>query len=94
MWKAIAQPSEGISFGFEGWNVQLQDGTVYSGIISSRTKTDIELRMPGGLVQKLKASSVKSMEQMKSSMMPEGLTENMGIQEVADLMAYLEQLKK
>jgi len=50
--------------------------------------------MPGGLVQKLKASSVKSMEQMKSSMMPEGLIENMGIQEVADLMAFLEQLKK
>lgn len=94
LWKAIVKPSEGISFGYEGLNIHMQDGTVYSGVISSRTKTEIELRMPGGLVQKIKASAVKSMDQMKSSMMPEGFQENMSIQELADLMAYLEQLKK
>ena len=94
LWKAIVRPSEGISFGYEGWNIQMQDGTVYSGVISSRTKAEIELRMPGGLVQKIRTSAVKSMEQMKSSMMPEGLHESMNVQELADLMIYLEQLKK
>jgi putative membrane-bound dehydrogenase-like protein len=94
MWKAIVNPSEGISFGFEGWNIQLKDGSVFSGIISSKTKTEIELKMPGGIVQKIKTASVKSMDQMKSSMMPEGLHENLSVQEMADLMIYLEQLKK
>jgi putative membrane-bound dehydrogenase-like protein len=94
MWKAIVKPSEGISFGFEGWNIQLNDGSVYSGIISSRTRTEIELRMPGGTVQKIRTSSVKSMNQMKSSMMPEGLQDGLSIQEMADLMVFLEQLKK
>ncbi|MFN6375655.1 MAG: PVC-type heme-binding CxxCH protein [Chitinophagia bacterium] len=94
MWKAIVKPSEGISFGYEGWNIQLNDGSVYSGIISSRTKTEIELRMPGGMVQKIRSSTIKRMDQMKSSMMPEGLHESLSIQEMADLMVFLEQLKK
>ena len=94
MWKAIVQPSEGISFGFEGWNIQMKDGTMFSGIISSKTKTDIELKMPGGIVQKIKTNQVAQMDQMKQSMMPEGLLESMSVQEVADLILYLEQLKK
>jgi len=94
MWKAIVKPSEGISFGYEGWNIHLNDGSVYSGIISSRTKTEIELRMPGGMVQKIRSSTIKRMDQMKSSMMPEGLHESLSIQEMADLMVFLEQLKK
>jgi putative heme-binding domain-containing protein len=47
--------------------------------------------MPGGLVQKVKASSVKSMEQMKMSMMPTGLTAGMSTQDLANLLGYLQK---
>jgi len=94
MLKAIVDPSEGISFGYEGWVLKMNDGSETMGIISSKTKTDLELKMPGGSVQKIKLASVKSMEQMKTSMMPSGLHAAMSQQEMADLLAYLDGLKR
>jgi putative membrane-bound dehydrogenase-like protein len=92
--KSIVSPSDGISFGYEGWNIKMKDGSELMGIISSKTNTEIEVSMPGGAVQKVKASSVKSMEQMKTSIMPAGLTAGMSTQELADLLGYLESRKK
>jgi putative heme-binding domain-containing protein len=92
--KSIVSPSDGISFGYEGWNIKMKDGSELMGIISSKTNTEIEVRLPGGAVQKVKASSVKSMEQMKTSIMPAGLTAGMSTQELADLLGYLESRKK
>ncbi len=94
MLKAIVQPNEGISFGYEGWTLQMKDGSSLTGIISSKTETDIDLKYPGGAVQRIKTADVKSMQQLKQSMMPEGLHEAMGNQELSDLLAYLLELKK
>lgn len=92
--KAIVSPSDGISFGYEGWIIKLKDGSELAGIIASKTESDIEVRMPGGMVQKVKTSAVKSMEQMKVSMMPAGLHGGMSTQDMADLLGYLEAKKK
>ncbi len=92
--EAIVHPSAGISFGFESWELNLKDGSKLTGIISSKTETDIELKFPGGNGQKLKTSDVKSMKQLPESMMPAGLYETMTKQELADLVQYLSGLKK
>ncbi len=92
--KAIIQPNEGISFGYEGWTINMKDGSVLSGIVASKTETDIDLKFPGGAVQRIKTAQVASMTQMKQSMMPEGLHEGLGGQELADLLTYLMNLKK
>jgi putative heme-binding domain-containing protein len=94
MLKAIVQPNEGISFGFEGWTLQMKDGSSLTGIISSKTETDIDLKYPGGAVQRIKTADVKSIQQLKQSMMPEGLHEAMSNQELTDLLAYLLELRK
>ncbi len=94
MLKAIVQPNEGISFGYEGWTLQMKDGSTLTGIISSKTETDIDLKYPGGAVQRIKTADVKSMQQLKQSMMPEGLHEALGNQELSDLLAYLLEIKK
>jgi putative membrane-bound dehydrogenase-like protein len=94
MYEAIAHPSAGISFGFETWQLEMKDGSKLTGIIGSKTETDIDLKLPGGVVQKLKASDVKSMKQLPESMMPAGLHEAISTKELADLMAYLSSLKK
>jgi putative membrane-bound dehydrogenase-like protein len=91
---AILHPSEGISFGFEGWTLKLKDGSSVTGIIASKTETDIDLKLPGGSKQQLKTSQVQSINQLKESMMPEGLYKTMSKQDLADLLAYLQQLKK
>jgi putative membrane-bound dehydrogenase-like protein len=91
--EAIVQPSAGISFGYETWQLQMKDGSVYAGIIANKTETDIELLYPAGIKYNIKASDVKSMKQMPGSMMPAGMHESMSKQELADMLAYLSELK-
>jgi putative membrane-bound dehydrogenase-like protein len=90
----ILHPSEGISFGFEGWTLKLKDGSTVTGIIASKTETDIDLKLPGGTKEQFKTSQVQSITQLKESMMPEGLYKTMSTQGMADLLAYMQQLKK
>ena len=91
---AIMYPDAGIGFGYEGWELKMKDGSVLNGIISSKTETDLVLKMPGGIVQNLKTSAVKSMKMMPNSMMPTGLMDGMNKEEAVNLVEYLAGLKK
>lgn len=91
---AILHPDAGISFGFEGWEVKFKDGSSMTGIVSSKTETDLQMKFPGGVVQNYKMADVVSMKQIDSSMMPSGLQEAMSTQELVDLVEYLTSLKK
>lgn len=92
--EAIVHPSDGISFGYEGWEIKMKDGSTVSGIISSKTETAMEVKFPGGTTQQIKMSEIASKQQMKTSMMPEGLYQNMRNEDLANLLEYLESLKK
>ena len=72
----------------------MKDGSTLSGIISSKTETDIDIKFPGGSHQQIKTANVLTMTEMKQSMMTEGLYENMQAQDLANLLEYLEGLKK
>ncbi|WP_159474220.1 PVC-type heme-binding CxxCH protein [Dyadobacter sp. 3J3] len=91
---AIFEPSAGIGFGYEGFEVQFKDGSSATGIVSSKTETDLIMKLPGGTTQEYKMSQVKSMKQMKDSMMPAGLQYAMSTDELVNLVEYLSSLKK
>ncbi len=91
---SILHPDAGISFGFEGYQIKLKDGSILGGIIASKTETDIDLKLPDASIISLKTSDVKSMEQLENSMMPDGLESAMSIEELVDLVEYLMSLKK
>jgi putative heme-binding domain-containing protein len=92
--ESILHPSAGISFGYEGWEYKMKDGSTLTGIVSSKTETDVDLKFPGGSKQSFKTSAVASQKELKESMMPTGLHNNMTTQELADLLSYLEGLRK
>lgn len=92
--ESIVKPSAGIGFGYEGWELKMKDGSVISGIIASKTETDIDLKFPGGARKQIKTADVKTLTQMKQSMMTEGLHENISTQDMANLLEYLAGLKK
>lgn len=92
--EAIVYPSKGIGFGYEGWQVKLKDGSTLSGIMASKTETDLDLKLPGGAKQHLRSGEVQVVKELKESMMPEGLYESMSKQDLANLLDYLEGLKK
>lgn len=94
MLNAIIQPSEGISFGYEGWEIKMKDGSTNTGIIASKTETDIDLKFPGGVTKQIKTSDVASMKEMKQSMMTENLYQNLSNEDMANLLEYLSSLKK
>lgn len=91
---AILHPDAGISFGYEGWEVKFKDGSSVTGIVSSKTETDLQMKFPGGVVQNYKMADVVSMKKLDSSMMPSGLQEAMSTQELVDLVDYLATLKR
>lgn len=91
---SILHPDAGISFGFEGFRIDMKDGSTLGGIIVSKTETDIDLKLPDGNITSIKTSDVASMEQLENSMMPEGLENVMTTEELVDLVEYLMSLKK
>lgn len=94
LYDAVVNPSAGISFGYENTKLDMKDGSSLTGIISSKTETEIELKYPGGSTQKVKMADVKKITELRESLMPASLYQTMSKQELADLLAYLLSLQK
>ncbi len=60
--EAIMNPSAGVSFGYETTELQMKDGTKRTGLIASKTETEIDLKSPGGTVDKIAVINCKDDE--------------------------------
>jgi putative membrane-bound dehydrogenase-like protein len=94
LYEAILQPSAGISFGYEAWQLTLKNGDEPYGLISSETPTELVLRTVGGAKTTYLKAEIASRIQQKLSIMPAGLQQNMAVGELVDLVEYLFSLKK
>ena len=92
--EAILDPSAGISFGYEAFQLQLKSGDEAYGLIVSDSADEVAVKAVGGIVTRYKKSDVVKREQMKLSIMPIGLQQTMTPQELVDLVEYLSSLKK
>lgn len=93
LYKSILNPSEGISFGYEGYTVKLNDGSTVTGYILSRNEDELQLRAYGGLTNTYSMDQVASVEEMEQSLMFDNLERSMTQQELVDLVEYLTTLK-
>jgi len=94
LYTAIMKPTEGISFGYDGYTFTLKNGTKIAGYIASETADEISIKMIGGVTEKYKKTEIADKKAMQQSLMPEGLGEGMGAAQLENLVAYLSQLKK
>ena len=94
LYTAIMKPSEGISFGFDGYTFKLKNGTELTGYIASETEDEVSIKMIGGTTEKHKKAEIAGKTPMQQSLMPEGLGEGIGATQLENLVAYLSQLKK
>ena len=92
--EAVLDPSAGISFGFEPWQLQLKSGDDAYGLKVSETVDEIAIKDVNGVVTRYKKSEIASAQQSKISIMPSGLQQTMTTQEFVDLIEYLASLKK
>ena len=91
IYNAIINPSQGISFGYEGYNITLTDGSSIQGIVTSKTADEYLIKLPGQSgITSYKKNQVKSATVMTNSLMPAfPLKET----EYLDLVSYLSGLK-
>ncbi len=93
LFNAILEPSAGISFGYEGYLFKLKTGATISGYIASQTNDEISIKMIGGIIEKYKKSDIISKTKYKQSLMPDGLAESLGDQQLVNIVNYMTQLK-
>ena len=94
LYEAVLDPSAGISFGFEAWQVELKNGNEAYGLMVGETAEEIAVRTQGGIVTRYKKADVTKREQQKLSIMPAGLQQTMSTQDLVNLVEYLSSLKK
>jgi putative heme-binding domain-containing protein len=92
LYSAIINPSQGISFGFEGYKLKLKDGTEVEGMVLSKTENEYNVKQIGSTnPTAYKRSDIVSMEENEESLMPKFPLQK---QEIVDLVEYLRTLKK
>jgi putative heme-binding domain-containing protein len=72
--------------------LQTKSGDVLSGIVASKSQTELVLR-DAEKETKLALTSVERMVPQQKSLMPEALLQHLTAQEAADLITFLESLK-
>jgi len=94
LYEAILDPSAGIAFGYENWQITLKSGDDLNGIIVSDTADEIIIKDAKAIPTHIKKSDIASRRQLKLSLMPDGLQKAMSTQDLVDLVEYLSSLKK
>lgn len=91
--ESILDPSAGIAFGYEGWEVETKDGQELFGLIASETAGEIALKQPTGVVVRVPTSQILRRDRQRLSAMPAGLGQLLTRQELVDLVEYLTTLR-
>lgn len=93
LYNSILFPDQGISFGYEGYSIELKDGSTAVGKIVSETEEKVDLQYMTS-ERSIDKSQIASRTKMENSLMPGGLHASMSQQDLVDLVAYLSGLKK
>ncbi|GIW79208.1 MAG: hypothetical protein KatS3mg105_1015 [Gemmatales bacterium] len=94
MFESVLFPSAAISHNYEGYVVELKNGTVFTGLIVSQDADSVTLKDAESIVRTLKRSDIESLNKMPISFMPADLMKTMSQQDLVDVVSFLTTLKK
>jgi putative membrane-bound dehydrogenase-like protein len=94
LYEAILDPSAGIAFGYEAWQIALKSGDDALGIVVSDTDDELVIKDAKAITIHIKKSDILSRRKSKVSLMPANLQQTMSTQDLVDLVEYLSSLKK
>jgi len=92
--QAILQPNNSIAQGFATYKIDLKDGTSVVGFIVRQAADAITVRNLAAQESRIPVASITRRTELPMSLMPEGLTSNITLKELASLLDYLESLAK
>jgi len=88
---AILDPNAVVEPRFVSYNIETKDGRSLSGIVSAETATTLTLSQAGGITENMLSHDIAEIRASGLSLMPEGFEQAMTPQDLADLIAYLEE---
>lgn len=94
LYEAILDPSAGVSFDYEGWEITTKDGNELTGIMVSESDGELTLKNQQGVPVRLRKADLARRQKLKLSLMPSGLQLTMTTQELVDLVEYLSTLRQ
>jgi putative heme-binding domain-containing protein len=91
--EAILFPSARLEQAYRSTKVLLQDGEVLQGLVVSETPKELVLQVSVDQRRSIETSEIQLREPSNVSIMPAGLESQLSLQELSDLIAFLENAK-
>jgi len=91
--ESIIFPSASFARGYESYSIATQSGLVHTGIMSRETADAIYLRNAQREEVRVSRDDVDDLAPSKISIMPQGLDKLLPVEDLRDLVAYLQSLK-
>jgi putative heme-binding domain-containing protein len=93
MYEAILAPSAAISHNYETFTALLADGRSVTGLLVSQSPSEVVIKGPDGIDVTVAADDVDELVKQPISLMPADLAATLSVDELVDLVAWLETLK-
>ena len=90
---AILDPNKEVASQYIAYTVNTKDGQTLAGIITKDDASSLTLKMMGGAEINIPRANVKGSTSSGQSLMPEGIEAGMSVQDMADLLTFIEELK-
>ena len=89
----ILDPNAAVDSRYVNHTVKTHEGEIIAGIVAHETDSEITLRQMNGEDRTVSRKEVASFQSSGLSLMPEGLESGLTPQEMADLLAFLQEVK-
>lgn len=85
----VVQPNQSITQGYDYWRIDLKNGDVVQGIISSETANAVTVMAPAGPPTTIARRDIAALQDLNMSIMPADFADRLSPQEMADLTAFI-----
>jgi putative heme-binding domain-containing protein len=89
----VIDPNREITPQFVEYIVATTDGRTLTGMLAAETASSVTLRRAENATDVVPRNQIKQLRGGRVSIMPEGLEQQMGVQDMADLIAYIMSVK-
>jgi putative heme-binding domain-containing protein len=86
----ILDPSRNVSPDFLSYTVATSDGQSFTGLLLAETSSHVTLRSAQQIDQTIPRAQIQTLRADGKSLMPDGLEQGLTIQDVADLLEFLQ----
>ena len=86
---SILDPSAEVREGFQNFMLKTKDGRTLTGFLSDNDAEVVALRGLDGQDVRVPRAEIKELKALPTSIMPEGLIDDLGDQDLRDFFAYL-----